>query len=141
MVRWLVSIPLMVVGLGCDSSATAGSFDYNLTKSGAFAIRAHDAAGPVAGVLVSIRAASPSPGLAGELLWMGATDAQGDARAILRMDRAGDALDVTLHRPGWRGPWTDEAERAAEGVTAPSARLVLSVQHATGVDVTLVRSL
>jgi hypothetical protein len=120
----------------CDSSPAATAFQYDLTRSSTLDIEAHDVAGPLVGVVVSVRGPSPGPGLAGVLLWMGATGSDGHARALVRTNLAGDLLDVTLHKSGW----TDTALRTSEGVAAPSARLTVPLDQAQSLQVDLERN-
>jgi hypothetical protein len=124
---------------GCDVNQ-AEPFKYDLTRSSGIDIEAHDVNGPLRGVVVSVRAPSAEPGLTGELLWMGATGQDGHARALVRTDTAGDSLDITLHKAGRRGPWTDDSLRVAQGVTAPSSRLIVPIAQAQSVNVDLERS-
>jgi hypothetical protein len=124
----------------CDSSPASSSFNYDLTRSSNIDIEAHDSSGPLSGVVVSVRGASPGPDLTGDLLWMGATGTDGHARATIRTNLAGDSLDVTLHKSGWSGPWTDAALRTSEGIAAPSARLSVPIAQAEGMQVDLERS-
>jgi len=124
----------------CDSSPASASFNYDLTRSSTLDIEAHDSSGPLSGVVVSVRGASPGPNMVGDLLWMGATGSDGHARALMRTNLAGDSLDVTLHKSGWSGPWTDTALRASEGITAPSARLTVPLAQAQTMQVDLERN-
>jgi hypothetical protein len=124
----------------CDSSPASTSFNYDLTRSSTLDIEAHDSSGPLRGVVVSVRGASPGPNMVGDLLWMGATGSDGHARALMRTNLAGDSLDVTLHKSGWSGPWTDAALRASEGITAPSAHLTVPLAQAQTMQVDLERN-
>jgi len=125
----------------CNSSQDpSSSFDYDLTRSSTIDIAAHDVSGPLAGVVISIRGPSPGPDLAGDLLWMGATGTDGHAHALIRTNLAGESLDVTLQKGGWSGPWTDPALRASQGITAPSARLIVSLADAQSMSVDLERN-
>ena len=146
--RRLATLAALGLGLAaCDvgpapgtQEETAQSFTYDLTRSNAIDVEAHNASGPIRGVVVSIRAPAVAPDTSGPLLWMGATDAGGHARAVIRTERAGDSLDVTLHKAGWRGPWTDESLRASQGVTAPSSRLLVPLTQAQSLSVDLERT-
>jgi len=124
----------------CTAKPEPESFTYDLTRSSAIDIAAHDANGPLRGVVVSVRTPPSEPGGTGELLWMGATGSDGHARAEIRTEGAGDALDITLHKAGWRGPWTDETLRAQQGITAPSSRQIIPIEQAQSVNVAFERS-
>ena len=124
----------------CDASSSPPPFTYDLTRATALDIAAHEGSVPLPGVVVSVRAPASDPDTTGALLWMGATASDGHARALVRTDGAGDAVDITLHKAGWRGPWTDEALRSQQGVAAPSARLVVPLAQAMGLNVDLERS-
>ncbi len=125
---------------GCNVQPEPESFTYDLTRSTKIDIEAHDANGPIKGVVVSIRTPPVAPAVTGDLLWMGATGADGHARAEIRTESAGDSIDLTLHKAGWRGPWTDESLRESQGVTAPSSRQIISIAQAQNVSVDLERS-
>jgi len=116
------------------------AFNYDLTRSTAIDVQAHDVNGPLRGIVVSIRVPSVEPGLTGPLLWMGATGSDGHARALIPTDSTGDSLDVTLHKAGRRGPWTDDALRISQGVTAPSSRLIVPLAQAESLNVDLERT-
>jgi hypothetical protein len=124
----------------CDASPPTESFKYDLTRSNGIDVEAHDVNGPLRGVVVSVRAQAVAPDLTGALLWMGATGSDGHARALVRTDGAGDALDITLHKAGWRGPWTDDSLRVQQGITAPSARLIVPIAQTQSLQVNLERS-
>jgi hypothetical protein len=125
----------------CDSTPAPPAFNYDLTRSTPIDIQAHDVNGPLPGIVVSIRVPSAQPGLTGPLLWMGATGSDGHARALIRTDGAGDSLDITLHKAGRRGPWSDDALRAQQGITAPSSRLIVPISQAQSLNVDLERTL
>jgi hypothetical protein len=130
---------------GCESSTAPSpsqpTFNYDLTRSTSLDVEARTASGAaLAGVLVSVRAPAASADQAGELLWMGSTASDGHARATLRTEHAGETLDVTLHKPGWRGPWSDEALRVSQAEVAPSARFNVPTSQAGNVHVQLERS-
>jgi hypothetical protein len=124
----------------CDPAPAPPAFNYDLTRSTAIDVQAHDVNGPLRGVVVSVRAPSVEPGLTGPLLWMGATANDGHARAVVRTEGAGDALDITLHKAGRQGPWTDDSLRAKQGITAPSSRLLVPLAQAQSLNVDLERS-
>ena len=115
-------------------------FRYDLTRSTAIDVAVHDASGPIRGVVVSIRVPAVAPDTTGALLWMGASDAQGHARALIRTDGAGDSLDITLHKAGWHGPWTDASLRQLQGITAPSSRLIVPLDQAQGLNIDFERT-
>jgi hypothetical protein len=141
MKRFLSLSAICAALAACTSEpAPTQPFTYDLTRNTDLDIEARTADGPTAGVLVSVRTPPPSPGLVGEQLWVGATTADGHARARIRSDRAGDTVEVTLHRAGFRGPWTDDASRIAAGPLAPTARLTLPLTDVSGLHVTLERS-
>jgi hypothetical protein len=125
---------------GCNAQPEPESFTYDLTRSTKIDVEAHDSNGPIRGVIVSIRTPPVEPELTGDLLWMGATAADGHARAEIRTENAGDAVDITLHKAGWRGPWTDESLRESQGVTAPSSRQIIPLAQAQSISVDLERS-
>ena len=137
-------VPILAIAAlalaACDVSPAPQSFQYDLTSSNRIDVEAHDVNGPLRGVVVSVRAPSAEPGLTGPLLWMGATGSDGHARALIRTDAVGDSLDITLHKAGRRGPWTDDSLRVSQGVTAPSSRLIVPIAQAQTVTVDLERS-
>jgi hypothetical protein len=124
----------------CDAPPAPPAFNYDLTRSTPIDVQAHDANGPLQGIVVSIRVPSAEPGLTGPLLWMGATGSDGHARALIRTDGAGGSLDITLHKAGRRGPWSDDSLRAAQGITAPSSRLIVPLAQAQSLNVDLERT-
>jgi hypothetical protein len=142
--KWTAGLRLALATMtlaACDASQPEPEpFQYDLTRSSAIDIEAHDVSGPLRGVVVSVRAPSDEPGLTGALLWMGATGQDGHARALVRTETAGDSLDITLHKAGRRGPWTDESLRVAQGITAPSSRLIVPIAQAQSMNVDLERS-
>lgn len=120
------------------NSVDAGPFHYDLTQTAPLDVEAHTAAGPLAGVIVSIRTTPADPTVSGELLWMGATGKDGHARTPVRVDRAaGGPIDVTLHKAGYRGPYTDEAFRIEHGAFAPSAKISVPINQVGSVSVAL----
>jgi hypothetical protein len=130
---------------GCQAAgqtdAPAGPFQFGLTRASTLDAGASTADGPLEGVIVSVRVAPESPTIPGELLWMGATDQTGHIHALFRTDRAGSApLDVVFHKPGYRGPYTDETLRAAFGAFAPSARLAVPIDGLSSLTVILEKS-
>jgi hypothetical protein len=123
---------------GGEASPVPSVFLYDLTQTSTFDLQSRDAAGPLPGVLVSVRTASTAPTSPGELLWMGVTGPDGHARAAFRTDHAGDApLDVVVNKPGWKGPYADESIRAAAGIFAPSARISVPLDALSGITVAM----
>ena len=123
----------------CDASPST-PFDYDLTRVATLDIDARAGDTELSGVVVSVRASSADPQLAGSLLWMGATGADGHARATFRADRADGSFEVTLHKRGWRGPWSDESARTSQGLFAPSAQLTLPVAQVNGLRINFERT-
>jgi hypothetical protein len=124
---------------GCESTP-GPSFEYNLTSDSTIDVKTTGSGAPLGGVVVSVRTPAADPTHAGALLWMGSTGPDGHAHATFRSEQVAENLEVTLHKAGWRGPWSDESARQAQGLFAPSSQLVLPAAQADGLKVDFERT-
>lgn len=108
-------------------------FTFESAGSQAVGVRVTSGGAPVAFAIVTVADVAPAPEEdpaaredGGPAVYLqGATDADGWLRADVRIPNRIASLDVIVDKAGLRGPWTDDAARAAAGPFAPGARLTV----------------
>jgi hypothetical protein len=102
-------------------------------------ITVHDAAGPIKGALMVLRAPVTPEEFAPGLLWQALTDDEGTLRALLPLRSDQQEIDVIVQHPGWDGPWSDQAKRAAAGEFAPCSWQRVPVSQLGSLSISLTK--
>ncbi len=122
--------------MGCGETSPAPYYEHSVRALSHVHLQVHSDGQPLVGAQVQLSALVGEsdeygqPELQGpELLWQGATDAQGeiDVPVNALVDRS--FLRVLVHAPGFEGPYSNLSEKALLGPWAPAALVQVPLQR------------
>lgn len=135
-------------GGGGGGGSTSTTFAFEMLPERNFAITVTDdsTGNPIEGAIITVTNQLTNPGsdlegleseIDGEVYFQGATDASGQASAVVRIPTDRARVDVVVQVPDYTGPWTVDTLQEAWGDFAPSARVTRSVGSLGAVAVAL----